>query len=251
MTENQNFYKMQFQMFPLEGNKIQTYLNHAENKMKKLIDFLGYKPQAALELGSGMGLDAIGLSKKGVPVDALELVEDLVSFARNLQAKVRSDVHFIQGDFLNFHPDKTYDFIYYLDGFGVSDDQDQVKLLKNISSWLSPRGKCLIEIYKPEYWKKAVGVRMDLSDTVSRVYDYDHQAGAFLDTWTDSGTGYSYTQSLKCYDLEEIRGLVDRAGLMIEGIKAGGAMDYENMVYHESVHLDDCMMYQVVLVKKS
>jgi SAM-dependent methyltransferase len=217
--------------------------------MKDLLDLIHMKPKRALELGSGMGFDAIGMNHLGISVDAIELVGDLVDFSRLIQDKQKSQVNFIQGDFLTYEPKAHYDLVYYMDGFGVSKDEDQIKLLQRIESWLSPSGKCLIEVYNPSYWKKAVGVKMQLSDKVSRVYDYDHQPGAFLDTWTEDGTGFSYTQSLKCYSLEDFKDLLKQTSLTIETINPGGAMDYEKMVYMEKTSLEDCMMYQVVLVK--
>lgn len=250
MKENIQFYKMQFEMFNMTENMMKAQFEYSQEKIDEVIELIGRKPTHALELGSGMGLDAAAMYKKDVHVDALEIVPELIEYAKQVQETLKTQVNLIQGDFFKYTPDKLYDLVYYMDGFGVSSHDDQVKLLQNIESWLSDQGDCVIEIYSPSHWKKAENVEMQLSDTVSRKYTYDYSIDAFLDTWT-ADDGFSYTQTLYCYTPDQIKEMVKKTNMKIVSFTPGGKMDYETMTYHEKASLEDCMMYKVVLKKEA
>lgn len=249
MNENTEFYKMQFEMI----NKDETYLcsnmEYSRKRMEELIKLSLSQPVNALELGSGMGLDAINLNLMGVNVDAIEIVEDLNNFASGLQKKYNSNVNFIENDFFEFAPNKKYDLIYYMDGFGVSSHEKQIQLLSNVNNWMTENGTCVIEVYNPIYWKKVDGMKMKISDSVNREYGYDLDKNAFLDTWTSIDTQYAYTQILHCYLPDEIIKMVEETDLVVDSIHPGGAMDYKTWEYQPKVSLEACLNYQVILRK--
>ncbi len=149
---------------------------------------------------------------------------------------------------------QKFDAIIYIDGFGVGSDEDQLKLLKNIKHWLEDDGCALIDIYQPEHWKKADGVEMYLSPRnmphIKRKYSYDFEADIMMDTWWHAkDEELNQTQYLKCYTPDEIYKLCKQAGLNIIGYFPHGAMDYDNMEYHEHASLEECMSYRIKLIK--
>jgi len=251
MNDNTQFYKMTFEMITgVNLANLDSNMEYSKCRIEELIDLNNYKPTKALELGSGMGLEAINLNLMGVQVDAIEIVEELNSFAGDMQNKFKSNVNFIKKDFFEFAPKTKYDLIYYLDGFGVSSHDDQIRLLEKISNWLNDNGTCVIEVYNPIYWKKADGVKMNLTDTVKREYGFDYEKNAFLDTWTSLITDYAYTQTLQCYSPGEITNMLENSSLVIDSIHPGGAMDFEKLEYKHKVSLEECLNYKVILKKK-
>ena len=251
MNKNTQFYKMTFDI--ITGDNL-AHLNsnmaYSKSRVEELIDLIHYTPTNALELGSGMGLEAINFNLKGVQVDAIEIVEDLSCFAGDMQEKYKSNVNFIKMDFLEFEPEKEYDLIYYLDGFGVSSHENQIKLLNKIYNWLNDNGTVIIEVYNPTYWKKADGVKMKLTDTVNREYGFNYEKNTFTDTWTSLITKCAYTQTLQCYSPDEMINMVEGSGFIIDSIHPGGAMDFEKWEYQPKVALEACLNYKVLLKKK-
>ena len=251
MNENRQFYKMTFEMITgVNLANLDSNMEYSKSRIEELIDLTNYKPNNALELGSGMGLEAINLNLMGVQVDAIEIVEELNCFAGDMQNRFKSNVNFINKDFFEFAPKTKYDLIYYLDGFGVSSHDDQIKLLENICNWLNNNGTCIIEVYNPRYWKKADGIKMKLTDNVNREYGFNYEKNAFSDTWTSSVTNYSYTQTLQCYSPSEITNMIEDSSLVIDSIHPGGAMDFEKWEYKHRVTLEECLNYKVILKKK-
>ncbi len=242
MNKNTEFYKMQFEMFNMTDEMTMSNLEYSDEKMNELLEQIDIKPKIALELGSGMGTDAIALNKKGVDVDAIDIVKELNRYALELQNKVGGQVNFMIKDFFKYTPNKQYDLIYYMDGFGVSSYDDQVKLLNNICQWLNPKGQCYLEVYNPLYWKKAEGVRMQLSEDVDRVYGYKHDIDVFTDTWHSKKNDFTYKQVLHCYSLEQIKSMVSQTNLGVVSVYPGGAMDYESWEGEQKGFLEECLI---------
>ena len=57
------------------------------------------------------------------------------------------------------------------------------------------------------------------------------------------------TQSLRCYTVDEISSMCEKAGLMITGIFPGGAMDFDKSIYNETAPLSECLSYRIKLKK--
>ena len=250
MNKNTEFYKMQFEMFNMTDEMTMSNLEYSDEKMNQLLEQIDIEPKIALELGSGMGTDAIALNKKGVSVDAIEIVKELNQYALDLQNKVGGKVNFIIEDFFNYNPNRQYDLIYYMDGFGVSSHDYQVKILNNICQWLNIKGQCYIEVYNPLYWKETEGVSVQLSEDVDRLYGYNHDIDAFTDTWHSKKNNFTYTQVLHCYSLDQIKSMVSQTNLEVVKVYPGGAMNYESWEWHPKVSLEECLIYKVVLEKK-
>ncbi len=249
MIENDNisFYRMQYEMMFKNENSQMINMEYSKSRVNNLLDLIKGKPAKALELGSGLGVDAVNMYLKGISVDAIEIVPELNAYARKLQKKYNSRVNFIQDDFLRYEPNVKYDLIYYMDGFGVSTYDNQVLLLNKIAGWLERDGYCVIEVYNPKYWMKVAGQSMQILDSISRKYEYDYDSNSFLDTWKLSGDSLSYTQVLQCYSLKDMEEMIGLTELEIVSSHPGGAMDFEKWEFIPKVSLDECLNYQLLL----
>ncbi|KMJ59942.1 methyltransferase [Bacillus sp. LL01] len=73
----------------------------------------GLKPQRVLEIGCGPGRNAIYMSKLGSSVDALDISENALSWAKERAASEGADINFSRSSLFeyDFEP-HTYDFVY-------------------------------------------------------------------------------------------------------------------------------------------
>lgn len=200
-----------------------------------------------LELGAGMGILAHAVTQLGVSVTTIELVPELVEYAR-VHSEDTVLIHC--GDFYNIDLPHKYDVVGYFDGFGVGTDKEQLALLKRISKWMEEGGYALIDIYQPSYWHKTSGQEMRIGKAY-RKYGYDEENKRMLDSWwKPKAPKHIFTQSLRCYSVEEIHQLCSKANLQIVEIFPGGAMDYQEWIYHEKVPLHQCLSYRIKVKKK-
>lgn len=237
------FYRKQFEWMDQNVDMADAYTEFAQEVKEQV----GKPFREMLDIGAGRGEVAKILAEQGVQMTTLELVPELVEFARE-----RSDgqVRSYCGDFYTFILRETFDVVSYFDGFGIGSDEDQLHLLQRIRNWMKQDGCALLDIYQPLYWQQVAGKEMTVG-TAYRVYDYDERSHRLLDTWWDPElTEEKFTQSLRCYSLEEISSLCQKADLEIVGIFPGGAMDYTEWRYHERVALHECLSYRIK-VKKS
>ncbi|HDR7795618.1 TPA: class I SAM-dependent methyltransferase [Bacillus luti] len=237
------FYKKQFELFGYDIHKE----NWLQEVAKEVQEQVGYSFQTMLELGAGTGEFARAMSKSHVKMTTVELVPELARFAKEHSTK---DIAIHCADFYKINFEEKFDVVSYLDGFGVGTDEEQLFLLKRISSWLKDDGCALIDIYQPLYWKKASGQEMPI-DSAMRKYEYDSVNERMLDHWWETASSNDIvTQSLRCYTVDEISKLCTEARLTIIGIFPGGAYDFEEQKYKRQASLNECLSYRIK-VKKS
>lgn len=239
------FYKMQYEFI---GNYPEQFYQESANE---ILAQIGQPLHSLLELGAWDGSLARALSKDINQIKTVELVEEMTKQEKALNPENIEAVH---GSFYDVHLPQKFEAVIYTDGFGVGDDDDQLKLLNNIYHWLEDDGCALIDIYQPEHWKKADGFEMypDPKNMphIKRRYSYDFENDIMMDTWWhEKDEKLNSTQYLKCYTPEEIYNLCKQAGLNITGYFPHGAMDYNNMKYQEHASLNECMSYRIKLTK--
>lgn len=234
------FYQKQFEW--LDSSMEDRMNENIERQVDEVQEQVGKTYETMLEIGAGSGILARGLSRRGVKMTTLELVPELVKFAKSRSPETIT-IH--QGDFYTYEFEERFDVVGYFDGFGVGSDEEQLFLLKRIANWIKKDGCALIDIYQPTHWQKAAGQEMKL-DRASRRYEYDEENCRMLDTWWSiDRPDDPVTQSLRCYTIEEISSLCHEAGLHITGIFPGGKMDYDEWVYHPIAPLTECLAYRV------
>lgn len=193
---------------------------------------------------------ANALANQQKDVTSVELVEALTEFAKKIST---TPYTILSGDFYEIELDDTFDCILYVDGFGVGEDADQLRLLKRIHRWLREDGYALIDIYEPNYWRQAYkGEMTPGTDTsVLRKYDFDDKTSRFTDTWWHKDYEKdTFTQSLKCYSPKQVYELCQQANLDIVGYFPSGAMNFETWHYYEPASIDRCISYRIKLKKK-
>ncbi|MFF1991847.1 class I SAM-dependent methyltransferase [Bacillus mycoides] len=237
------FYQKQFELSNYDINT-ESWL---EQVAKEVQEQVGHPFQTILELGAGNGGFARAMSKLHVRMTTVELVSELVSFAKEHSS---SDIAIHCGDFYQINFEEKFDVVSYLDGFGVGTNDEQLFLLKRIKDWMKEYGCALIDIYQPLYWKKVSGQEMPLSSAM-RKYEYDSINERMLDHWWNPNQPNEIvTQSLRCYTVEEISDLCDEANLNIVAIFPGGAFDFEKSRYKEQASLHECLSYRIKVKKK-
>lgn len=243
------FYEQQFQMAYKENTEMDIHDYHLK-QLQKLETYANKPIKKLLELGAGRGELAIAAANKGYDVTAIELIPSLVEQTIKLQNKygITGNFQSICGDFYKIDLNDTFDLIYYIDGFGIGSDMDQINLLKRIDQWLNQNGSVLIDIYTPWYWAKTAGQVMEFNHFTRR-YDYDFHNNRMLDVWTNT-KNESIEQSLRCYAPADLEMLLHHTGLKLETIVPAGAMNYEKNEYKEKTSLGEAMVYMAKLTKK-
>ncbi|NIK11721.1 class I SAM-dependent methyltransferase [Alkalibacillus almallahensis] len=241
------FYKNQFHMM----KHLQTYSEYDEQAAKEIVDQTGKEFFTVLEIGSGNGNLARGLAEFNKDVMTVELVPELVEFAKeNSHPNVTS----LCGSFYDIKLPQTFDAVLYIDGFGIGEDADQLYLLKRIREWLTEDGIGLIDIYNPPYWRETAGKQMyiDSDGEVCRKYGYIHDTNHMTDTWWyTEAPEESFTQVLACYHVDEIKTMCELAGLEVIDVFSGGAMDWDEMTFNPKASLSACMSYRIKVAKSS
>ncbi|MBE7098642.1 class I SAM-dependent methyltransferase [Bacillus cereus] len=236
------FYEKQFELSNYDINT-ESWL---EQVAKEVQEQIGHPFQSMLELGAGNGGFARAMAKLDVKMTTVELVPELVMFAKEHSI---NDIVIHCADFYKINFEEKFDVVSYLDGFGVGSDDEQLILLKRIKNWMKDDGCALIDIYQPLYWKKVSGQEMSLSSAM-RKYEYDCINERMLDHWWHPNNQNDIvTQSLRCYTVDEISNLCAEAGLSIVGFFPGGAYDFEKKKYKELTTLNECLAYRIKLKK--
>ncbi|ULL17905.1 class I SAM-dependent methyltransferase [Paenibacillus sp. H1-7] len=124
----------------------------AYDEVKRMIEWLQLSPGAdVLDLCCGMGRHSMALNDFGYNVTGIDLSEVLLSEARKLDGQHL--VCFLQGDMREVPLEGPYDAVVNLfTSFGYfEDDEQNVKVLKEIHRLLKVQGKFIIDFLNPEY----------------------------------------------------------------------------------------------------
>jgi ubiquinone/menaquinone biosynthesis C-methylase UbiE len=247
MTTNQwviPFYKKQFEWLHDVETEMASYLKQEAENIEEQI---GVNFKSMLDIGAGIGSIARTLDVRAKDMTTLELVPELVEAAR-LRSPKSIDIR--EGDFYTYTFSKQFDVVSYFDGFGIGTDDDQLTLLKRMKEWAKEDGTLLIDIYNPNYWRSiAAGKKMKV-DNAERKYSFDKENCRMVDSWWHiEHPEEVVTQTLRCYTIDEISAMSDKAGLTITGIFPGGAMDFDKWIYNETAPLSSCLSYRLKLKK--
>lgn len=205
-------------------------------------------PSRLLELGAGGGQFAVVAALAGHTVTALELREAGSAHTRALAAEHGVSVQTLTGDFYGLNPGGPYDAVCYWDGFGIGTDDEQRRLLKRVSGWLSTAGAAYLDVFTPWYWADRAGqVRhWDHPQGLAQTYGFDADGCRMTDTYAPASEP-PQTQSLRCYSPADLRLLLAGTDLQLAEIWPGGRYDVQAGVWHPQVPLGECMTYVAVL----
>ncbi|OMC81586.1 hypothetical protein BK128_21670 [Viridibacillus sp. FSL H7-0596] len=241
----QPFYKRQFEVYqdPLDD------INDYKKEVALIHEQVGTTFKDVLEIGAGSGILANALSLTNKDITTVELVSELVEYAR---AHSNPSIHILCDNFYSVKLTKQYDLVLYLDGFGVGTDKEQLLLLNRINEWLKVDGYALIDIYQPNYWQHVKGQQMLVSEKnqIMREYGYDEINCRMTDKlWQRSSPNETITQSLACYSTDEIYSLCQQSGLQIIAFYPGGAINLDTWKFEEVTSLSNCLSYRIKVKK--
>ena len=122
---------------------------------------LALKPDARhfLELATGTGTLAIGLSKKGYFVDALDISEEMLTVAQAKSYEAGVKIKYFHQDMTNFNTRKKYDCIFSLcDGFNyLVEDEDLENALDCVYNHLKEDGIFIFDVSSQHKLKEVIG----------------------------------------------------------------------------------------------
>jgi SAM-dependent methyltransferase len=111
-----------------------------------MIPYFNLQPGSlVLDLMCGYGRHAAGLARKGIHVTAVDNLADYVNEIRTVSEKENLPVKAIQSGVLGFSTEEKFDLVICMgNSINFFNAGDTKRLLKNISSFLKPRGSLLI-----------------------------------------------------------------------------------------------------------
>lgn len=129
---------------------------YVEPHIKKFADFDMWKDKRVLEIGCGIGTDAIEFAKAGANYTGIDLSDASLTIA-----KKRFEVYDLNADLFNM--DATDDNLSHLGlfdlvySFGVLHHHPNVdKIINSVSNMLVPNGKFKFMVYAEHSWKYAM-----------------------------------------------------------------------------------------------
>lgn len=203
----------------------------ARHEVEKMIGWLDL-PEASkvLDLCCGMGRHSLALAEAGFAVTGVDLSEVLLREARAQDGA--EAVTWLRSDMRELPLDGGFDAVVNLfTSFGYfEDDEEQVKVLREVYRMLKPGGKFIIDFLNPAYVIAHLvphSTREDgdnLIDESRRIEDGYVKKDIILTSKGDD-TPRKYHERVKLYPLETFKQLIAAAGLQLEAVH--GSYDEE------------------------
>lgn len=206
----------------------------ARREVEKMIGWLGLPDHAkVLDLCCGMGRHSLALADAGYEVTGVDLSEALLREAR---AQIGAErVTWIRSDMRKLPLDGGFDAVVNLfTSFGYfEEDEEHVKVLREIRRMLKPGGRFIIDFLNPSYVIAHLvphSTREDegnLIDEKRRIEDGYVKKDIILTSKAD-GTPRQYHERVKLYSLDRFRNLIAEAGLELEAVHGSYMEDEYN-----------------------
>lgn len=206
----------------------------ARREVDQMIGWLNLPPGAkVLDLCCGMGRHSLALSEAGYEVTGIDLSESLLREARAQEGAER--VTWLRSDMRELPLEGGFDAVVNLfTSFGYfEEDEEQVKVLREIGRMLKPGGKFIIDFLNPAYVIRNLvphSTREDgdnLIDETRRIEDGYVKKDIILTSKAD-GTPRQYHERVKLYTLEQFQIMIAKAGLQLEAVHGS----YDEGPYH-------------------
>ena len=127
----------------------------AESHIPKFAQFGSYKNKRILEIGCGIGTDAIEFARHGAQYVGIDLSSESINLT-----KKRFDVYNLKGEFYNIDAADDLSFLGKFDlvySFGVIHHYPNVeKIIDNVKKLLKPKGIFKFMVYAKNSWKYAM-----------------------------------------------------------------------------------------------
>lgn len=199
------------------------YKNRDETEAKKfisnLIDFLQPSPNyQLLDVACGKGRHSIYLNQLGFNVDAFDLSEESISYAKQFE---NEKLHFYVNDIRKPLKKEAYNVAFNLfTSFGYFDDEnDNIKSIQAIGDSLKPGGLLVLDFlnaYKtianlvPSETKEVDNIAFYISREVKDGFIYKNIS------FSHDNNSYTFTEQVKGLYLEHFENYFSQAGLRLK-----------------------------------
>jgi len=196
----------------------------AKHEVNKMIGWLHLPPGSkVLDLCCGMGRHSLALAEAGYEVTGVDLSEPLLREAR--AQKGSDNVRWLRSDMRTLPLDGGFDAVVNLfTSFGYfEEDEEQIKVLREIGRMLKPGGKFVIDYLNPAYVIRNLvphSVREDVDNLIDeqRRIEGGYVKKDIILTSKADGTARQYHERVKLYTLEKFRTMIEQAGLSLEAV---------------------------------
>lgn len=139
---------------------------------------------AILDVGCGTGRHSLEAARRGHNVTGVDISGKLISKASS-QARVEGlKIDFRIGDMRTLDFEGRFDAVIFMDvSFGIFDDIENQKVMKNALDALKPGGKALFSLFNPYWWASHPHTRhwKDTKGEVIRTYSFNGEEGRVED----------------------------------------------------------------------
>ncbi|ULO08597.1 methyltransferase domain-containing protein [Paenibacillus sp. 19GGS1-52] len=196
----------------------------ARREVEQMIGWLDLSLGAkVLDLCCGMGRHSLALSEAGYEVTGVDLSEPLLREARSQDGA--EEVTWVRSDMRKLPLEGGFDAVVNLfTSFGYfEEDEEQVKVLREIHRMLKPGGKFIIDFLNPAHVIRHLvphSTREDgenLIDESRRIEDGYVMKDIVLTSKSD-GTPRQYHERVKLYSLEKFQEMIKEAGLQLKAV---------------------------------
>lgn len=207
----------------------------ARHEVEKMIGWLDLpEGSKVLDLCCGMGRHSLALAEAGFAVTGVDLSEVLLREARAQDGA--EAVTWLRSDMRELPLDGGFDAVVNLfTSFGYfEDDEEQVKVLREVYRMLKPGGKFIVDFLNPAYVISHLvphSTREDgdnLIDEFRRIEDGYVKKDIILTSKVDD-TPRKYHERVKLYPLETFKQLIAAAGLQLKAVHGS----YDEEEYYE------------------
>lgn len=198
-----------------------------EEEVSRIISLLSLPPGASvMDLGCGRGRHAIPLSRRGYRVTGVDLSYKMLHLAGERAEREGISVEWVREDMRQFVRQGAFDAcLSMFTSFGFFNDQENEKVLRNVSTSLKEGGVLLLDLRNAQ---KGLAGNEDQETTMGvpsgrlrlRVH-FDRQTGrahAEHELIRPDGIRISSTFDVRIYSEEELKGMLGRAGLSVTAI---------------------------------
>jgi SAM-dependent methyltransferase len=124
----------------------------ADQQVNQIVELIRFEGATILDMCCGPGRHSTSFARRGFKVTGVDLSEFLLERARGRAAEFGVEAEWIREDMRRFHRPKAFDLACSLfTSFGYfEDEQDDLKVLRNVRDSLVPNGIFVIEILGKE-----------------------------------------------------------------------------------------------------
>jgi SAM-dependent methyltransferase len=174
----------------------------SERQVAAIERLAGAGPKRILELGAGAGLRVSPLAERGHSVIA------------------------VAGGFADLDLPGPFDVVYY-GGFGTGSEDDQHRVLRELSRRVGPEGCVLIEVMTPWAWAAVREQGRGMPPAEHRTVVFDAEASRVRMPLGPMWGETAQTEALRCFGPADLRFLLRGTGLGLDSYEAFAGPGYE------------------------